>query len=82
MIGYGTEDVQLHYENFDYVNLIGKDANSWGLCHKGSIWHNGVYKQFCDPFFEKDTTIGVLLNVYNRTLHYFINGKYLGIAFR
>ena len=37
MIGYGTDEVKLHYENFDYVNLIGNDAHSWGLCHKGLI---------------------------------------------
>lgn len=82
MIGFGTDEVRLHYENFDYVTLIGKDSNSWGLCHKGYLWHNGTSKYYCEPFFDKDTIIGVLLNTYDRTVNYFMNGNHLGTAFR
>lgn len=82
MIGYGTDEVQLHYENFDYVHLVGKDSNSWGLSHKGFMWHNGKSKHYCEPFFDKDVVIGVLLNTYTKTLEYFLDGEYLGVAFR
>jgi SPRY domain-containing SOCS box protein 3 len=82
MVGYGTEEVKLHYDNFDYVNLVGNDENSWGLCHKGTVWHNGKSKYYCDPFFDKDIIVGSLLNTHDKTLHYFLNGNYLGIAFR
>lgn len=82
MVGYGTDEVPLHYDNFDYVNLVGKDSNSWGLSHKGTIWHNGVHRRYCEPFFDKDILVGVLLNTHDKTLHYFINGVYHGLAFR
>ena len=81
MIGFGTGETKLHYDNFDYINLVGKDSNSWGLCHKGTIWHNGVSKKFCDAFFDKDTTVGVFLNLHTKSMHYFLNGYYLGVAF-
>jgi len=81
MIGYGTKDTKLHYDNFDYINLVGKDFNSWGLCHKGTVWHNGNYKKFCEPILEKDSLIGVFFNSHNKTIHYFLNGYYLGLAF-
>lgn len=82
MVGYGTEDTKLHYDNFDYINLVGKDSNSWGLCHKGTLWHDGIAKKYCDAFFDKDSLIGVLLNLDDKTMHYFLNGYYLGVAFR
>jgi SPRY domain-containing SOCS box protein 3 len=81
MFGIGTESIRLHYENYDYVNLIGKDDKSWGLCHIGTIHHNNIKKEFCEPFFDKDSTIGMLIDLYQGTLHYFLNKKYLGIAF-
>lgn len=81
MIGVGTEDTKLHYDNFDYINLVGKDKNSWGICHKGTLWHDGVSKKYCEPFFEKDSLIGVFLNLHNKTMHFFLNGYYLGLAF-
>ncbi len=82
MIGYGTDEVKLHYDNFDYVNLVGNDEDSWGLCHKGTTWHQGKSTNYCEPFFDKDTVVGVLLNANDRTLHYFMNGNYLGVAFK
>ncbi len=82
MIGLGTDDTCLHYENFDYVNLVGNDANSWGLCHKGTIHHNNKSFKYCDAIFDKDSVIGVFYNANNKTLHYFLNGKYLGLAFK
>ncbi len=82
MFGYGTDQTRLHYDNFDYVNLIGKDATSWGLSHKGTIWHSNKSKTFCEAFFDRDIIVGVLLNTYERTIEYFLDGKYIGCAFR
>jgi SPRY domain-containing SOCS box protein 3 len=81
MIGYGTEDTKLHYDNFDYINLVGSDTNSWGICHKGTLWHNGVSKKFCEPFFDKDNIVGVYLNLHDQSMHFFLNGVYLGLGF-
>jgi SPRY domain-containing SOCS box protein 3 len=81
MIGVGTSDVHLHYSDFEYVNLVGKDENSWGLCHKGSIWHNNKSTSYCSPFFHKDTIVGVLYDSYKHKLHFFVNHVYMGVAF-
>uniref|UniRef100_A0A2C9JFQ0 B30.2/SPRY domain-containing protein n=1 Tax=Biomphalaria glabrata TaxID=6526 RepID=A0A2C9JFQ0_BIOGL len=61
--------------------LPGKDKESWGLSYKGFIWHNGISKRYCDPFYERSTVIGVLLNRYKGTLSFFKNGVSLGEAF-
>ena len=82
MFGYGSDSVRLHYDNFEYVNLVGKDAQSWGLSHKGTVWHMNKSKSFCEAFFDKDTIVGCLLNTHSRTLEYFINGVYMGCAFK
>ena len=79
MFGFGTEDVCLHYKDYNYVHMIGLDENGWGLSHKGTIWNNGIKKPYCEPFFDKDTLIGVLLH--DKKLHYFINSVYKGVAF-
>lgn len=79
MFGLGTEDTRLSYGNYNYVPLIGMDQNGWGLSYKGTIWHNGKYKKFCDAFFDENTCIGMLYH--NKKIHYFIDGKYKGVAF-
>ncbi|CAF0973064.1 unnamed protein product [Brachionus calyciflorus] len=79
MFGFGTEDITLNYNDYNYCNLIGLDSEGWGLSHKGTVWHDGKSRQFCDAFFEADTLIGILLH--DKKIHYFINGQYKGIAF-
>jgi SPRY domain-containing SOCS box protein 3 len=80
MVGVGTKDAVLHTSNYEYVNLIGRDNNSWGLSHKGEIWHNGQKKKFCEPFFDS-TVIGILLDLDQGNLSYFKNKEHLGVAF-
>ncbi|XP_031554497.1 SPRY domain-containing SOCS box protein 3-like [Actinia tenebrosa] len=80
MVGVGTKDAVLHTNNYEYVNLIGKDSQSWGLSHKGEIWHNGKKRKFCEPFFDS-TVIGILLDMDQGTLSYFKNNELLGVAF-
>ncbi len=82
MIGVGDADTCLHSDNFDFLNLIGKTKNSWGLCHKGTLWHGNVSRKYCEPFFDKHTRIGVLLDLGRNTLSFFKNGSYLGVAFK
>ncbi len=82
MFGVGTANTCLAYDQFDYVELIGKDENSWGLAHTGKIYHEGVGTPFCDAFFDENTVVGMLLDLNEHTFHYFLNGTYLGVAFR
>lgn len=57
------------------------DEESWGLSYKGYIWHGGLGLQYCEPFFERQTVIGCLLNMYRGTLSFTCNGQDLGVAF-
>lgn len=79
MFGLGTEDIRLSFGNYNYVPLIGMDQNGWGLSYKGTVWHNGKYKKFCDAFFDENTCIGMMYH--NKKIHYFIDGVYKGVAF-
>jgi hypothetical protein len=81
MIGVGQENTCLHTDKYDCLNLIGKTESSWGLCHKGTLWHNSIPKKYCEPFFDKETRIGVLLDLNRNALSFFNNGVYLGIGF-
>lgn len=82
MIGFGTAGTRLHYDNFEYVNLIGIDAGSWGLCHKGRLWHGGKSRPYQQPMFDKDNHIGALINTFDKSIRFFLNGNDLGLAFR
>ncbi|XP_032221392.1 SPRY domain-containing SOCS box protein 3 isoform X1 [Nematostella vectensis] len=80
MIGVATQDAMLHTDNYEYVNLVGRDQESWGLSHRGEIWHGGQKWKFCEPFFDS-TVIGVLLDMDKGTISFFKNGQPLGVAF-
>lgn len=81
MIGVGTQKALLKSNLYQYVNLLGQDEESWGLSYKGKIWHKGVSRDYCDPFFSTTTVIGVHLNMYKGTLTFYKNGVSLGEAF-
>ena len=80
MIGVGKKEAKT--KSIGYVNLLGIDENSWGLSHKGLIWHNNCSKQFTNAFDEnKCVKIGCLFDGYKGRLAYFINDVYMGVAF-
>lgn len=82
MFGIGTKDARLHVNQL-FVNLLGEDSNSWGLSHKGLLWHGGQGLHFTRRFVENQATrIGLLFDGINGTLTYFKDGECLGIAFR
>lgn len=65
-----------------FENLIGGDSNSYGLSHKGIIYHNGTTYKYCHSFKErKSVVVGVFFNGPKSELSYFIDGKYMGVAF-
>ena len=66
-----------------FMNLVGSDDLSWGLSHKGILWHNGEYRQFTKPFAENTATkIGILFDGFEGTLRFFKDNEDLGVAFR
>ena len=80
MFGIATRTARLHANAF--TNLLGEDGQSWGLSHKGLLWHAGKWKLYTKPFKENEaTTIGMLFDWYQGTLTYFKDGVSLGIAF-
>lgn len=81
MFGVGTKNARLHEDSF--VNLLGIDEHSWGLSHKGLIWHNGRWTHYTKPFRENvSTRVGVLFDGIAGTLTYYKDGRCLGIAFK
>ncbi|XP_014675351.1 PREDICTED: SPRY domain-containing SOCS box protein 3-like [Priapulus caudatus] len=69
------------YYQLSHKKFLGSDGESWGLCYKGTSWHRGVSKQYCNPFYEANTVIGCHLNLYKGTLSFYKNGMLLGVAF-
>lgn len=80
MIGVGTKEAVLQTNDYEFVDLIGRDDQSWGLSYKGKVWHNGQARRYCEPFYDS-TVIGVLLDMDAGILSYFKNGRPLGVAF-
>jgi len=80
MFGVATKHSRLHADSF--LNIIGEDQHSFGLSHKGLLWHNGRWQSYTRPFRENEsTTIGLLFDSKEGTLTYFKDGISLGIAF-
>ncbi len=81
MFGVGT--AKAHIGTHYYTDLIGEDAHSWGLSHRGILRHSGKYQKYCRPFRETSpTTVGMLFDGIYGTLTYFKDGVNLGVAFR
>ncbi|XP_077142971.1 SPRY domain-containing SOCS box protein 3-like [Ranitomeya variabilis] len=81
MVGVGTSRATLCASSFQYINLLGLDADSWGLSYKGKIWHGGSSRQYTEPFYEEGTLIGLHLNMEDGTLTFYKDRQSLGVAF-
>ncbi|XP_007885827.1 SPRY domain-containing SOCS box protein 3 [Callorhinchus milii] len=81
MVGAGTRRALLHTGNYQFINMLGMDSESWGLSYKGTIWHDGQSRQYTEPFYEQATIIGINLNLYTGTMTFYRNGQNLGVAF-
>lgn len=80
MLGLATKEARLHLSG--YVNLMGRDEYSWGLSHKGLLWHAGQHRPYTEAFKEfTPTTIGLYYDSILGTLSYFKDGVNLGVAF-
>ncbi|OCT83733.1 SPRY domain-containing SOCS box protein 3 [Xenopus laevis] len=81
MVGIGTGRAALHAGDFQFVDLLGMNKESWGLSYKGTAWHGGSSRRYTEPFYEKGTVIGVHLNIDEGTLIFYRNRQSLGLAF-
>ncbi|MBN3271421.1 SPSB3 protein, partial [Polyodon spathula] len=81
MVGLGTKSAQLHVGDYQFINLLGVDGESWGLSYRGLVWHNGRSRKYTEPFYEKMTVIGVRLDLHAGTLSFYRNRINLGVAF-
>ncbi|KAM4018742.1 SPRY domain-containing SOCS box protein 3-like isoform 2-T2 [Anomaloglossus baeobatrachus] len=81
MVGVGTSRAALSAGSFQYLNLLGRDADSWGLCYKGRIWHSGSSSTYTEPLYEEGTLIGVHLDMGDGTLTFYKDRQSLGVAF-
>ncbi|XP_078540825.1 SPRY domain-containing SOCS box protein 3-like [Lissotriton helveticus] len=81
MLGIGTPQALLHAGNYTYIDLLGKDSESWGLSYKGFLWHGGLCRRYTEPFYDRTTVVGAHLDLTEGTLTFFRNGESLGPAF-
>ncbi|KAM4720672.1 SPRY domain-containing SOCS box protein 3-like [Rhinophrynus dorsalis] len=81
MVGVGTGRATLHAGDCQYINLLGMDAESWGLSYKGTAWHGGTSQRYTEPFYDRGTVIGVHLNLEEGTLAFYRNRQSMGLAF-
>ena len=80
MFGIGTKKARLHVDAF--VNMLGENSESWGLSHKGILWHASNNRQYTKSFKENiSTTIGLYFDGIAGTLTYYKDGVNLGVAF-
>lgn len=82
MIGIGTENFNINQSKQEFTNLLGSDAESWGMKFNGSLYHNSKAQSY-NPIagFTMGSIIGVHLDMWNGTLEYYLNRVPLGIAF-
>lgn len=81
MWGVCTSRARLHANAF--VDLVGEDHSSWGLSHRGLLWHAGRWRTFTRPFSENQAAVvGMLYDGRRGTLTYYKDGRCLGVAFR
>ncbi|KAM3919880.1 SPRY domain-containing SOCS box protein 3-like [Leptodactylus fuscus] len=81
MVGVGTSRAPLSAPNLQYLDLLGQDADSWGLSYKGRICHAGGSRPYTEPFYEEGTLIGLHLNMEEGTLTFYKDRQCLGLAF-
>ena len=80
MFGIGTKRARLYAQTF--VDLLGINEHSWGLSHKGLLWHRGRGGSYTDIFKHYvATTIGLYFDGVKGTLTYYKDGECLGVAF-
>lgn len=89
MFGIGTAKTPLKFPH-GWFNLLGENQHSWGLCHRGFLYHHEhdhfhpccYYQRYCESIpTTGDVTIGMYYNGIDGTLEYYRNGVSLGIAF-
>jgi SPRY domain-containing SOCS box protein 3 len=82
MFGIGKDSSKLLSPILFETLIGGEDSNSYGLSHKGYLYHNGFVRQFCEPARDRQPlVVGVLFDGPRRELSYFMDGVYMGIAF-
>lgn len=62
------------------TTYVGADSNSWNYCNTGSKIHQGASTTYGSAFAQ-GSIIGLLLNLEDGTLTYYVNGKSNGVAF-
>ncbi|CAD5221824.1 unnamed protein product [Bursaphelenchus okinawaensis] len=80
MFGIGSLGTPIKLAN-QFDNLLGLNG-SYGLSHKGILYHNEEERVYCKEFEEnQEAVVGVYFNGPKRQLSYYYNGTGLGVAF-
>jgi SOCS box./SPRY domain. len=78
MFGIATRNLPLQ---ISYPAHITQNQG-WLLSHNGNLWHAQGFTHYTQSFCHNEvTSIGVLFDGISGRLSYYINGRYLGVAF-
>ena len=81
MFGIGKKSVRLEAK-YQYKHLLGENADSWGLSHRGTLHHANVSRVYTEKFATgRPTTIGLYFDGIDGKLIYYKDGVSLGVAF-
>ncbi|XP_059052059.1 SPRY domain-containing SOCS box protein 3-like [Achroia grisella] len=80
MVGVGTSKVSVSNSQFEFTSLLGQDSESYGLSYRGAVRHNAMTAQDCAGFC-RGTIVGVMVDMWQGTLQFYINRKPQGISF-
>jgi len=62
------------------TTYVGADSNSWDYCNTGSKIHQGASTTYGSAYAQ-GSIIGLLLNLEEGSLTYYVNGKSNGVAY-
>ena len=80
MVGVSSKGLRLHVNSF--IDLVGENNTSWGLNHKGLLWHDGRWRRYTAPLsFNTKVNIGLLYDGVSGCLTFYKNNVSLGVAF-
>ncbi|CAK1551348.1 unnamed protein product [Leptosia nina] len=80
MIGVGTNKVNMTDSHFEFMSLLGRDEESYGLSYTGAVRHNAMSSKD-SPGFCKGSIVGVRLDMWRGTLEFYLNRKAQGVSF-
>lgn len=74
MVGVGHKSVDLEQYRQKFRSALGVSSNTWGLSYRGDLMHAGKSTTLEGCSFRRGSIIGVLLDLWNGSIRFYVNG--------